>query len=67
MSKIKVVQIAYMGDDDPTEYLDDKGRVWYDGGYTEKYDEDAIKHSYKTRWVTVWKQIDLPDEPEGDA
>lgn len=73
MTKIKVVQIAMAGAGDgagSTEwdfhYLDDKGRVWYDGGHIEKYDKKS-DNSYKTRWITEWKQIDLPNDPESEG
>jgi hypothetical protein len=63
MVKIKIVQIAPASlEGDRHQYLDDKGRVWYDGGHTEKYDQK--EGSYKIRWVTEWKQIELPGEPE---
>lgn len=66
MAKIKVVQVAIaMSDENGADisYLDDKGRVWYDVGHLEKYDQDEVKKSYKSRWITEWKQVDLPDEP----
>lgn len=32
MSRIKVIQIAGSSDGEHNEYLDDKGRVWYQAG-----------------------------------
>jgi len=64
--KIKVAQICSMGDEAPL-FLDDKGRVWYDGEHMETYHEKseyAHPDNKKTRWITEWKQLELPDEPE---
>jgi hypothetical protein len=66
MAKVKIVQIAVAMNDQDTSlsYLDDKGRVWYDGGHLENcpIDENNTDGT-KMRWVTEWKQVDLPDEP----
>lgn len=65
MSKVHIVQIAKASDADgniDTEYLDNYGRVWYDGGHLEKYDVTATSH--KSRWVTEWKQLEMPDDPD---
>lgn len=64
MSKIKVVQIAKGYDPDGsenTEYLDDQGRVWYATGHWHYPNENS---SDGRVWVTDWKQLELPDEPE---
>jgi hypothetical protein len=63
MSKIKVVQIAYMGEDQPTEYLDDKCRVWWQKAILrESTPEDGL--STKNVFSHYeWQQIELPDEP----
>lgn len=61
--KIKVIQIAMGGgeDDAYAEYLDDKGRVWYQGGHWE---EGTNPHRTDGRtWVTEWMQVELPEEP----
>lgn len=60
--KIIVVQIAMTGDSEngiTTEYLDNQGRVWYDGGMMI---DDIDNPSYK-KWQTIWKLLSLPDEP----
>lgn len=68
--KIKVIQISVGYDNegnDLSEYLDDKGRVWYQSGHTEQYQytpPEGGKSQTRSRWVTEWKQLDLPDEPE---
>lgn len=67
MAAIKVVQIALaMGKDidgaeERAEYLDDKGRVWYQeskliypAGSTSRAD---------AHWESEWKQLELPEEP----
>lgn len=58
MAKIKVVQVAISPDGSTEYFIDDKGRVWYDGGYAE-FDED-LKHV----WVPGWRQVDLPEDPD---
>ena len=61
MTKVKIVQIAYMGEDNATEYLDDKGRVWYETGHYEQINQSTSHRRYVN---DGWKQLDLPDEPE---
>lgn len=65
MSKVKIVQIALSESEDTSraEYLDDKGRVWYDGGRVVI--DDA--HPSTRRWQSEWKQLELPDEPGQQA
>lgn len=70
MSKIKVVQIAMaaaseMGGSPEcyTEYLDDKGRVWYLGGHYEEIPPTTADGSSGRRWISEWKQLELPEEP----
>ena len=60
MAKVKIVQIAYKGPDDVTEYVDDKGRVWYEAGHYEKEPGTALSIYVSDGW----KQLDMPDEPE---
>lgn len=73
--KITVVQIAKASDIDgniDTEYLDSAGRVWYDTGRPvldkdkTEYNDDgkAVKPIYK--WVSDWRQVELPDVPTVD-
>jgi hypothetical protein len=64
MSKIKIVQIALTATCDVSgdrietaEYLDDEGRVWYQDGHWENYDNETDH-----KWVVEWKQVELPDE-----
>ena len=61
MSKIKIVQIVSVGDDYPTEYLDDKGRVWH-----QQYIKDAELPEFgsPTFGYYEWVKVELPDEPE---
>ena len=61
MSKVKIIQIAVAASDTDTwsEYLDDKGRVWYQTSvYQGKNDSGAPLYNYE------WRQIDLPEEPK---
>lgn len=60
MTKVNIVQIAVSANDTEIaeRYLDDKGRVWYE--VREYFKNGDGKSDY--RWV--WKQVDLPDEPE---
>lgn len=55
MSKVKIVQISVTSNETDTysEYLDDQGRVWYQ---IREYQEGNYKY--------VWKQLDLPEEPQ---
>ena len=57
--QIKVVQIAVavVRDQTRSQYLDDRGRVWFET--REKYIDENNEESYK--WV--WKQVTLPEEP----
>jgi hypothetical protein len=60
MSKIKIIQIALATDSENGlygEYLDDQGRVWYQ--HSERDDGNE--------WITNWKQLELPDEPNEQA
>lgn len=59
MGKIKVVQVVISPDNSTDYFIDDKGRVWYDGGHAETY-IDETKH----RWIADWKQIELPEDPD---
>jgi len=54
MSKIKIVQICNVGDEYPTEYLDDQGNVWF-----EQYvkDNGTLPGHYK------WVRKELPEQP----
>lgn len=64
MPKIKVVQIA-LGKEDGSlygEYLDDKGRIWYQQALYNK----AKDFRNKTFSHYEWKQLELPDEPEDE-
>lgn len=69
---IKQIAKAYDGDGSiDTEYLDSKGRVWYDAGRNVLDEKNSTingdgsqKNVYK--WVSNWKQVDLPEEPEVD-
>jgi len=63
MTKVKIVQVAVTSDDSSMDmyFLDDKGRVWYDGGHMEQDTNNNVTHS---KWVTEWKQVDLPEQPE---
>lgn len=73
MIKVKIVQIALAmagdnagGTDCQVEYLDNKGRVWYIYGH---YEETVITVDQGVapgpkEWVTEWKQLELPEEPE---
>lgn len=74
MPKIKVIQIAIAvsndsmgGIEERSEYLDDKGRVWYPNGHWEYPDKTRTAGGSREnrKWVEEWKQIDLPDDPEG--
>jgi hypothetical protein len=63
--KVKIVQVAIASGDDYSDlyYLDDKGRVWFDNGHSEKDGtDDEGKDYYK--WVSNWEQIDLPEDPD---
>jgi hypothetical protein len=56
MAKVKIVQIAISSHEDyPNEYLDDKGRIWF-----QKYvrDTGVVPGHYE------WEQLKLPDEPK---
>lgn len=59
MSKIKVVQIALTSNDTDShsEYLDDKGRVWFQ---TQVF-KGNIAGVSQYEWE--WKQLELPEEP----
>lgn len=68
MSAIKVVQIAITmsssldgSTDQYAEYLDDKGRVWYQ---EQKwvYPEGSTRREDR-KLETEWKQVELPEEP----
>jgi hypothetical protein len=61
MSKIKVVQIVDHGEEWPVEYLDDKGRVWY-----QKYIKEQMNPQFSVpeRAHYEWRQLELPEEPE---
>jgi hypothetical protein len=65
MSKIRVVQMTMVASDNDTysEYLDDKGRVWFPTGRWENQDD---KFGGERKWITEWRQLELPEEP-GDA
>lgn len=61
MAKVKIVQMTLSvatdsvnGLEERAEYLDDKGRVWY-----------QIGKKVNDEWVTEWCQLPLPNEPEG--
>jgi folate-binding Fe-S cluster repair protein YgfZ len=61
MSKVKIVQIALTsaadgagGADIYGEYLDDKGRVWY---------QARVKDEPTDAFYLQWRQLELPDEP----
>lgn len=58
MSRIKVTQIALVSQDGDTyaEYLDDKGRVWYQVSVRKTVDGRTFHSHYE------WKQLDLPEE-----
>lgn len=67
MGKVKIVQIAYMGDGGRTEYLDDQGRVWFDNGHYEdvaEVTEKTTKREYTRTWVPQWMLVDLPNESD---
>ena len=61
MSKIKITQIFSNGDDCAAEYLDDKGRVWY-----QEYvaGHNSPDFGVPVRGHYVWRQIDLPEDPD---
>ena len=65
--KVKIVQIAkgYNPDgDDTTEYLDDKGRIWYQVCHWEEGAvavDQGVEHTRE--YVTEWLQLELPEEP----
>ena len=58
--KIRIVQLAItsVGNEEVAQYLDDKGRVWYEGGHWETLAGEADR-----TWIPKWYQLDLPDEP----
>lgn len=61
MNKVKIVQIATALSENESwsEYLDDKGRVWYQSSvYNRDENGDRVPPFYK------WEQVELPDEPE---
>lgn len=66
MAKIRVVQIAITLDPDNNEYaqyVDTAGRVWFrEGKYV--YPPGASDRIKDRKWVTEWKQLELPEEPE---
>lgn len=69
MAKIKVIQIAMAaspdgagGSDSYAEYLDDQGRVWYQGGKWV-YPEGSVSEQERT-WQVEWFQVELPEEPQ---
>lgn len=61
MAKVKIVQIAMAlsTDEYQAEYLDDKGRVWYQ--WSRQKSDGANGQPYTEYY---WQQLDLPDEPE---
>lgn len=68
MPKIKVIQIALAaagdglgGSDTQAEYLDDQGRVWYQGGKWV-YPEGSTSEKDRT-WQAEWHQLELPEDP----
>lgn len=65
MAKVKIVQIALAlsESESNSEYLDDKGRVWYQIRQL-KPGVDAGKVKTAEDYEIVWVQLDLPDEPE---
>ena len=58
MAKVKIVQIALTDGEQGLygEYLDDKGRIWYQHSQRDDGNE----------WITEWRQVDLPEEPVKD-
>lgn len=60
---IKVVQIALTSSDSDVygEYLDDKGRVWYETG---KWVYPKGPNADERVWVSEWRLRGLPNEPE---
>lgn len=64
MSKVRIVQIAYMGDDGRTEYLDNQGRIWYDDGINVVDHDHSTSTDVRYKWQPKWKQVELPEEPE---
>ena len=62
MSKIKIVQVSTACSETETwsEYLDDKGRVWFQVRQAIEGSGVAGVREYEY----VWKQVDFPDEPE---
>lgn len=66
MSKIKIVQISVSSHEDiVNEYLDDKGRVWYQTAvFTEAHDKSDGTRMGRQFSHYEWKQVELPNEPE---
>lgn len=60
MSKVKLVQIANVGDEYPTEYLDNEGRLWFREYVKEDTDPNF---GVPVRGHYEWRQIELPEEP----
>lgn len=61
MAKIKVVQIVNHGDEYSPDYIDDKGRVWF-----QQYvkDQESPKFGGPIQGHYEWRQLSLPEEPE---
>lgn len=67
MSKVKIVQIAIAASNDDTwdaQYLDNKGRIWYNAEQFQYITAPDDRVMEATTGRTEWKQIDLPDEPK---
>lgn len=67
MSKIKVIQIAIAASTDDTwyaQYLDDKGRVWYNATQYQSVTGPDGRVMEAATGRHEWTQLDLPEEPE---